>query len=89
MATPAGPIRRERSWTEKRIAFCLCSAVAQIPIPLLITPMCVCSDRQELLPSVSPPGARHDPGFTPAQGRSDGTMSSECTCAELTPADAC
>lgn len=39
----------------------------------------LCSDRQELLPSVSAPGARHDPGLTPAQGRGDGTVSSERT----------
>ena len=37
----------------------------------------LCSDRQGLLPSVSAPGARHDPGSRQRKGGSDGTTSSD------------
>lgn len=43
VAAPAGPIRRERPWTARRMPIAVCSAVAQIPLWILIcSPQCLC-----------------------------------------------
>lgn len=43
----------------------------------------LCSDRQELLPSVSPPGARHDLGSRQRRGGVTSDEHLPNTCAEL------